>query len=65
MRAREAVRAMNEAMMLNPALPAGCDRYCTGRATLDALTVERLSASRAEAATLRTPSGKRLCTMGE
>ncbi|EZP56710.1 MULTISPECIES: hypothetical protein [Sphingomonas] len=47
------------------ALPAGCDRYCTGRATLDALTVERLSASRAEAATLRTPSGKRLCTMGE
>lgn len=43
-------------------LPAACDRLCTGRASLAALTVERLSASTAEAETLRTPGGKLLCT---
>lgn len=45
-------------------LPAACDRFCTGRASLDSLTVNRLSGAVAEAATLRTPSGKRLCATG-
>lgn len=48
------------------ALPAevdpACDRLCRGNATLAALSVEQVSASAAEAATLRTPSGKPLCT---
>jgi hypothetical protein len=42
-------------------LPASCDSLCTGRASLAALTVERLSTSTAEAETLRTPGGKLLC----
>ncbi|MCU6452759.1 hypothetical protein LPN01_01560 [Sphingomonas sp. A2-49] len=46
-------------------LPAACDRLCTARASLAALSVERLSGSRSEAETLRTPSGKRLCSTGE
>lgn len=43
-------------------LPAACDALCTGRATLSAVSVERLSASVSEAETLRAPSGKPLCT---
>ncbi|MCP3733711.1 hypothetical protein M9979_02290 [Sphingomonas sp. RP10(2022)] len=42
-------------------LPAACDRLCTGRASLAALTVEHLSPSTSEAETLRTPAGKLLC----
>lgn len=42
-------------------LPATCDRLCSGRASLAALTVERLSTSTAEAETLRAPGGKLLC----
>ncbi len=45
-------------------LPAVCDRLCTGRASLAALTVDHLSASTSEAETLRAPSGKLLCTTG-
>lgn len=43
------------------ALPAACAALCTGRATLSALIVERVSASLAEARTLRSPGGKALC----
>lgn len=46
-------------------LPAACDRLCTGRASLAALSVERLSPSVSEAETLRAPSGKMLCSAGE
>jgi hypothetical protein len=54
-----------ERIVFPAAMPAECDRYCTGRASLDSLTVARLSGALAEAATLRTPSGKRLCSVGE
>lgn len=43
------------------ALPTTCTTLCTGRATLSALMVERVSASLAEARTLRGPGGKALC----
>ena len=46
-------------------LPPACDGLCTSRASLAALSVERLSGSRSEAETLRTPAGKRLCPTGE
>ena len=42
-------------------LPDACARFCTGRASLTALAVERLSASVSEAASLRGPNGKLLC----
>lgn len=42
-------------------LPTACNSLCTGRATLSALIVERVSASLAEARTLRSPGGKALC----
>lgn len=38
-----------------------CERLCRGNATLAALSVARVSESSAEAATLRTPSGRMLC----
>ena len=43
------------------ALPAACSRLCTGRASLTALAVERLSESESEAAALRSPGGRSLC----
>lgn len=42
-------------------VPAACDTYCVGRASLAAVTVDRISESTAEAATLRTPGGRLLC----
>ena len=42
-------------------LPAACDRLCGGRASLTALSVERLSESASEAATVRGPNGALLC----
>jgi hypothetical protein len=42
-------------------LPAACDRFCRGRATLAAMTVDRLSPSVSEAETLRTAAGTPLC----
>ncbi|KQU59195.1 hypothetical protein ASG67_16725 [Sphingomonas sp. Leaf339] len=42
-------------------LPAACDALCTGRASLAALEVDRLSDSAAEAATLRGRKGNLLC----
>ena len=42
-------------------VPAACESLCTGRASLAAVTVERLSESRSEAATLRSSGGKLLC----
>ncbi len=42
-------------------MPEACDSLCTGRATLAALTVDRISESRSEAATLRSTGGKLLC----
>lgn len=42
-------------------LPAACDRACTGRASLAALTADRLSASGTEAASAVGPRGAPLC----
>ncbi len=42
-------------------VPPACDRRCTGRASLAALTVERQSESVSEALSLRTPGGRPLC----
>ena len=42
-------------------LPAACDRFCSGRASLSALAVERLSESVSEAQTVRGPNGRLLC----
>lgn len=42
-------------------LPVACDRFCSGRASLSALTVERLSGSVSEAQTLRGANGRLLC----
>lgn len=44
-----------------PVLPAGCDGFCTGRASLTALSVEWLSGAESEAAALRGTDGKPLC----
>lgn len=43
------------------AVPAACERLCTGRASLAALNVERLSDSLSEAETLRAANGRLLC----
>ncbi len=42
-------------------LPAACDTVCIGRASLAALTAERLSRSGTEAASTIGPGGTRLC----
>lgn len=50
-----------ERITFPPSLPPACERLCAGRASLTALTVERLSESVSEAAMLRAPDGKLLC----
>ena len=50
-----------ERISFPPELPAGCEALCSGRASLAALTVERLSTSASEAATLRGRGGMLLC----
>jgi hypothetical protein len=42
-------------------VPEACESLCTGRASLAAFTVDRLSESRSEASTLRSTKGKLLC----
>lgn len=42
-------------------MPETCESLCTGRASLDALTVDRISESRSEASTLRSTKGALLC----
>lgn len=42
-------------------LPPACNAACSGRASLTALSVARLSDSVSEAATLRAPNGRALC----
>ncbi len=43
------------------ALPDGCSKLCTRRASYAGLEVSRLSESAAEAAAMRDANGKRLC----
>jgi hypothetical protein len=42
-------------------VPSACERRCTGRATLAALTAERLSGAAAEARAMRSADGEPLC----
>ncbi len=42
-------------------LPSGCDRRCTGHATMTALSASRLSSADAEARAMRGPDGEPLC----
>ena len=42
-------------------VPQVCETLCTGRASLAAVAVDRLSASRSEATALRSSKGKPLC----
>ena len=42
-------------------VPVACDRLCSGRASLAALSVEALSTSSSEAGTLRAPDRRPLC----
>lgn len=42
-------------------LPSACEQLCTGRASLAALAVMRVSGSASEARTLRSPRGRLLC----
>jgi hypothetical protein len=51
-----------ERIVFPPDLPGECAALCTGRASLESFTVEQVSGSASEAATLRTPSGRPLCT---
>ncbi|MDQ2893706.1 MAG: hypothetical protein M3R64_11555 [Pseudomonadota bacterium] len=55
-------RLVGERLEFPATIPDICDRLCTGRASLAALTVEHLSASRSEAATLRGPDRTPLCS---
>lgn len=50
-----------ERVVFPAALPDACAALCTGRASLSALSVARLSESASEAATLRAPNGWLLC----
>ncbi len=43
------------------ALPGGCERMCSKRASLAGLELDRLSDSESEAAALRDPAGRALC----
>ncbi|WP_440977899.1 hypothetical protein ACQHGV_08735 [Sphingomonas pseudosanguinis] len=58
---RFSARLDGDSIQFPAALPATCNGLCTGRATLSALAVERVSASVAEARTLRGPNGTALC----
>ncbi len=42
-------------------IPQACESLCSGRASLAAVTVDRISESRSEASTLRSSAGKLLC----
>ncbi|TPG12262.1 hypothetical protein [Sphingomonas oligophenolica] len=52
---------VGDRMVFPATMPHACHGLCTGRASLAALTVEHLSASRSEAVTLRAPDRTPLC----
>jgi hypothetical protein len=54
-------RVEGERIFFSAEVPEACERVCRGNATLAAFSVERVSGSAAEAATLRAPSGRSLC----
>lgn len=54
-------RLDGDRLSLPAVVPAACDSFCVGRATLAAVGVDRLSASAAEAAHARGADGGLLC----
>lgn len=58
---RLTLRIEGERATLPPTLPAGCDRFCTGRASLASLTADRISRSAAEAGSAVAAGGARMC----
>ena len=58
---RFAARIDGDRIVFPAELPIECEGVCAGRASLAAVTVDRISASAAEASTLRLGSGKPLC----
>ncbi|WP_322965922.1 hypothetical protein [Sphingomonas fuzhouensis] len=58
---RFTARFDGDSIQFPAALPSACHAFCTGRATLSALNVERISASVAEARTLHGANGTALC----
>ena len=55
------VRVEGDRVTFPATLSAGCDRFCTGRASLAAVTADRISASATEAASAVTAAGAKLC----
>ena len=54
-------RLDGERIAFPPVLPEECDRFCSGRASLTAVTAERISDAPAEASRLRGADGGLLC----
>src|SRR3546814_12786106 len=54
-------RYEGDRIVLPGTLPKGCARYCTGRASLAGMEVDRLSDSAAEARAMRDAKGRLLC----
>ncbi|MGR6327761.1 hypothetical protein ACU5AX_01715 [Sphingomonas sp. XXL09] len=54
-------RSDGERIVFPATLPSACDSLCTGRASLSALSVDRISAAASEAAQLRATNGRALC----
>lgn len=54
-------RFEGDRILFPTAMPQACESLCTGRASLDALAVDRISESRSEASTLRSAKGALLC----
>jgi hypothetical protein len=61
---RVSARFDGERIVFPAEAPAGCAALCTGRASLDAFTVERVSEAASEAGMLRAPGGRLLCGPG-
>ena len=58
---RVSARIEGDRVSFPATLPAGCDRYCSGRASLAALTADRVSGSAAEAGSAVAAGGARMC----
>lgn len=58
---RFAARIDGDRIVFPADLPVECETVCAGRASLAAVSVDRISASAAEASTLRLGTGKPLC----
>lgn len=54
-------RLDGERIIFSPTVPAACERLCTGRATLAAISAPRLSGTATEARAMRGADGQPLC----